>query len=70
MHGAHDDDVVRSFFRYEVSRRSSQPTHHQIPRLSDLLDVVYARFREAVPSPEGRVDISNLILEANKIFIV
>lgn len=56
--GAGEDDVVRLFFKTQVLR------------LDRLLEIVFATFQAAVQSAGQGADLSEWILEANRIFIV
>ena len=56
--GAGDEDVVRLFFRTQVLR------------LDRLLELVFQTFQAAIQAAGQGADLSEWILEANRIFIV
>lgn len=56
--GAGDEDVVRLFFRTQVLR------------LDRLLEIVFQTFQAATEAAGQGADLSEWILEANRIFIV
>lgn len=56
--GAGDEDVVRLFFRTQVLR------------LDRLLEIVFQTFQAAIQAAGQNTDLSDWILEANRIFIV
>jgi hypothetical protein len=68
------DDVVRTFFRTQVSTVCSalasvqQLADNQVAHLDRLLETVFATFRAATSAPSA--NISEWVLEANKIFLV
>lgn len=56
--GAGDEDVVRLFFRTQVLR------------FDRLLEIVFQSFQAAIQAAGQGADLSEWILEANRIFIV
>ena len=70
-----DEDVVRSFFRSQVSVQEdacASKTHalFQISEMDRLLEVLLERLRVALADRAMQHERSSFVLEANKILIV
>ena len=66
-----DEDVVRSFFRSQVSAQWSifASSDRQVAHLDRLLDVVFAQFTSRTAGL-GQKDICSWVKEANTVFNV